>query len=415
MRSRPLRVALAVLCAGIIGAAAYAIWSAETAGLTAATAARSFEERSRHLARALLDMKSAQPGYVAAGQGEDFWIARIDGALGPARDALADLRSRARSAPAGAEIDSASAALEDFEQMDRRAREYARSGQRLLASDLVFSDGIERLDAAVTAVDRARDAELAAFDDEVRGHRRTQLLAAAGAALAALAGLFMLASAPRDERAPAAPPRAAVEPAADLPLAPPAPRRAAAPAGPVALPKPPRVEPAPAPAPASTPAPPPSVDLPAIASLCTDLGRVPDMRGLPSALERAARLLDASGLVVWIADPDGRELSPILSHGYPAYLVSRLGTIDREAENVTAAAFRTGVVQTVKADDGSPGAIAAPLLTPSGPVGVMAAEVLHDGERHEATRAAAAIVAAQLATLLGPPSSRPQGKAEIVG
>ena len=103
-----------------------------------------------------------------------------------------------------------------------------------------------------------------------------------------------------------------------------------------------------------------------------------------------------------------------MAHGYPQNLVTRLGTIPKDAENVTAAAFRTGLVQTVKADAISPGAIAAPLLTPGGPVGVMAAEVLNDGERREATRAAAAIVAAQLATLMGPPAARNQGKTEAV-
>jgi hypothetical protein len=142
---------------------------------------------------------------------------------------------------------------------------------------------------------------------------------------------------------------------------------------------------------------------------------VPDTRALPSALERATRLLDAAGIVVWVADPDGRELAPVLAHGYPQNLVNRLGVISRDAENVTAAAFRTGLVQTVRSDAASPGAIAAPLLTPAGPVGVMAAEILHDGERDEAMRAAATILAAQFATLMGPPSSRVPGKAEVAG
>jgi hypothetical protein len=115
-----------------------------------------------------------------------------------------------------------------------------------------------------------------------------------------------------------------------------------------------------------------------------------------------------------VADPDGRELTAVIAHGYPQNLVSRLGTIARDAENATAAAFRTGVVQTVKSDAVSHGAIAAPLITPAGPVGVMAAEVLNDGERNEMTRAAAAIVAAQLATLVGPPSVRAHGKSEAV-
>ena len=74
-----------------------------------------------------------------------------------------------------------------------------------------------------------------------------------------------------------------------------------------------------------------------MAALCTELARVVDTQALRPALERAARLLNASGLVIWVADPDGRELTAVIAHGYPQNLVSRLGTIGRDAENVTAA------------------------------------------------------------------------------
>ena len=147
-----------------------------------------------------------------------------------------------------------------------------------------------------------------------------------------------------------------------------------------------------------------------MASLCVDLARIVDTRALPSLLDRTAALLDASGIILWIADPDGRELNPIFAQGYPQQLVNRLGTIPRDAENATAAAFRTSLLQTVMADEISGGAIAAPLVTPGGCVGVMAAEVRHDSERQDAKLAAATIVAAQLATLVGPPSARAQSR-----
>ena len=137
-----------------------------------------------------------------------------------------------------------------------------------------------------------------------------------------------------------------------------------------------------------------------------------DTQALPAILERTAAVLDSPGIVLWIADPDGRELSPIITHGFSAQLVSRLGTIPRDAENVTASAFRTCLLQTVNADAVSNGAIAAPLVTPIGCVGVIAAEVRGEGERDPAKLAAARIVAAQLATLVGPPSTRAQAKAE---
>jgi hypothetical protein len=154
-------------------------------------------------------------------------------------------------------------------------------------------------------------------------------------------------------------------------------------------------------------------DFSGIATLCVDLARVVDTRSLPSLLDRAANLLDASGIILWIADPDGRELNPIFAQGYPPQLVNRLGTIPRDAENATAAAFRTSLLQTVNADEISAGAIAAPLVTPGGCVGVMAAEVRHAAERQNMTLAAATIVAAQLATLVGPPSARNHAKAGV--
>jgi hypothetical protein len=411
MSSRALRFALAALVLAAFVGAAYVMWKAESEGRAAASAARNFDARIRLASRSLLDIKSAQAGYVAAGQGDDFWSARVDALLASTRESLTTLRSQARIVQAQSELESAAGALEDFEQMDRRARDYAREGQRLLASDLVFSDGIEKVDTAVTALDRARDIELQAADNGVEQQRRRQLAAVAAAAAVSLLALMVLTPVARG--APSIPiegPRAK-EPAADYPVQ----ARTVAPAPPPAAPPPAPIPPRAITSETAAVETSRTIDLQAVASLCTDLGRVLDTRALPGALERAASVLDASGIVLWIADPDGRELAPIVAHGYPQNLVARLGTIPHDAENVTAAAFRTGVVQTVKADTISHGAIAAPLLAPTGPVGVMAAEVRNDGERHEATRAAAAIIAAQLATLMGPPSSRAPGKAEAAG
>ena len=64
--------------------------------------------------------------------------------------------------------------------MDRRAREYVRGGQRLLASDLVFSDGIEKMDAAAAAIERAQASEQAAADLAITALRQEQLLAVGG-------------------------------------------------------------------------------------------------------------------------------------------------------------------------------------------------------------------------------------------
>jgi hypothetical protein len=150
-----------------------------------------------------------------------------------------------------------------------------------------------------------------------------------------------------------------------------------------------------------------------MASLCGDLAKVTDTRALPALIERAAGILGASGIVLWIADPDGRELSPIVVHGYPPQLANRFGNLRRDAENVTASAYRTGLLQTMKGDAISNGAVAAPLVSTAGCVGVMAAEMKDGGEQQEELLAAATIIASQIATLVGPPAAKV--KAEAAG
>jgi hypothetical protein len=154
------------------------------------------------------------------------------------------------------------------------------------------------------------------------------------------------------------------------------------------------------------------IDLTRAAELCVDLARVSDTEQIPALLERASRLLDASGIVLWIADPEGRELVPTVAHGYPAATMVRLGAIPRTADNATAAAFREGQVRTVSSDTLTSGAIVAPLVVPGGCVGVMAAEVRDGREQRDEVRAVAAILAAQLATLIGvAPVAQPHAKA----
>ena len=59
------------------------------------------------------------------------------------------------------------------------------------------------------------------------------------------------------------------------------------------------------------------VNLTEAADLCVDLGRLMDAREVPALLERAASVLGANGVILWVADPAGTQLRPSLSHGYP--------------------------------------------------------------------------------------------------
>ena len=143
------------------------------------------------------------------------------------------------------------------------------------------------------------------------------------------------------------------------------------------------------------------IDLPAIAELCTQLGRVASTVELQPLLQETARILDAAGLVVWMWDHIAAELHPALAYGYSERVLAQLPGLPRGANNATAAAFRATQTCVVPGDEGTNGALVLPLLTPSGCVGVLALELQKRGEEREAVRAAGTIIAAQLAALMG--------------
>jgi hypothetical protein len=383
---------LLVICIGAIGGAAFHIWSSDRAARADAAAGRRFTTTARDATTAVADLRAAQEAYVAAGQGEAFWFGRVTAIRAELDEQLADLKSNAAAPDAVAALDAAATALADFTQMDQRARDYTRSGQLTLASDMVFTDGLELTKRAGDALAAAATAEEVARDAAAGLAHRSQAAAAGTAAAIGILGLLLMLPLRARKDAvvatvPVSPARATLSGLDEF-------------------------RPPPRPAPARQPEP-ALVNIGGIATLCNDLARISDTRALPSLLERATLLLNATGMIVWIADPDGRELAPILVHGYPPHLATRLGTLARDAENLTASAYRTALLQTVKADAVSSGAIAVPLVGSSGCVGVMAAEMKNGGEQQEHILAAATIVASQLATLVGPPSAR--AKAEAAG
>jgi CHASE3 domain sensor protein len=397
MKNMAVRLTLVCLFVVASSVAAYLVWTGESLAGRDLNASRQFEHAAFAVEQNVLDLRSAQQAYVAAGQGDEFWISKAATAAIAVRAALDALRAQATSPEAQSIIDNASSALEDFGQMDRRAREYTRNNQKLLASDLIFTDGLETTGVVVESIDRARAAEIQARDTALASTRRAELIAIGAAGAVGLVAIMLLVPRRQD------------------PLRGAATKRETGPPAPLdAFDLRPAVEPVPQTKPDTTAAHPASLDLGAVASLCTDLARVVDTQALPAILAQAATVLDAPGIVLWIADPDGHELSPIITHGYSPQMLTRLGTILRDAENVTASAFRTSLVQIVDADAVSNGAIAAPLVTPAGCVGVMAAEVRHEGEKDSGKLAAATNVAAQLATLVGPPSTRAQQRADAV-
>jgi hypothetical protein len=372
--------------------------------------AAAFDREAGSTAVSIAEFRAAEMAYLAAGQGPDFWMHRASDLAGAVTSAIARMQNAADSEEAGTHLQAAAAAFADLQTADKRARTTIQNDQPLVASDIIFSDALEpadrlttELDAARAAVDSAAALQLAQFD-------RWGLLMNGGV-LGLLVVLLLVAgrSAPRVEAPSEAatmaqmlrslpPPVRNTSPAASrtgaaastsssAPIMPNAATEAAAPA--VATP-PPAV------------APPAVVNLPEAAELCVDLARVIDGHDIPALLERAAGVLDATGVIVWVADTRGNLLTPSLAHGYPERVLARLGVLETGADNVTSLSFRSMKPQVMGGGGSSrAAAIAVPLISTSGCVGVLSAEVREP--KPPADRIAVArIIAAQLATLVAP-------------
>jgi hypothetical protein len=176
----------------------------------------------------------------------------------------------------------------------------------------------------------------------------------------------------------------------------PAPRAAPAPPVEQTVRKPIIIDTPAAPEPAVPPRTP--VDLGAAAEVCVAISRITTSNELPDLLACAAKVLDASGITIWLSE--GEELFAVAAHGYDARAIARLGSIGKSADNATAIAWRNGEVTIVPGDMIAGGAVVAPLFGPDGCVGVLATEVRHGRENDPGTRAVTAMIAAQLATVV---------------
>jgi transcriptional regulator with XRE-family HTH domain len=143
-----------------------------------------------------------------------------------------------------------------------------------------------------------------------------------------------------------------------------------------------------------------TTNLTALARLCTALGCAEDQHAVQQVLADAGRVLDARGLVVWVWDTFRSGLMPAIAHGYPDITLPQLAALGRSADSAVAAAFRTAKMCVVPGDARGAGAVVTPLFTPEGCVGVLAIEFRNGGEQRETAHAFAAILGAQISTLL---------------
>ena len=112
--------------------------------------------------------------------------------------------------------------------------------------------------------------------------------------------------------------------------------------------------------------------------------RVPAVAGVPRAqgraelaqrLEPAARLLGASGVIVWTCSPDGRQLEITAAYGYDDAFLGRIGPIELGAPVLTSVAFVEGRTRIRGRNNGRLAAIAVPIERDHVRLGVLTAEI----------------------------------------
>ena len=411
MSRQLVRVSLVLIMLAVLATSAYRVFLIEQQVDADRDADRAFSALAWELELSLGDLRAAQQAYVAAGQDRTYWVEKVSLHLADIKTGLAHLMALSTIHGSRDGLAEAGSAVESLAQIDELAREHTAAGQDLMASDLIFADGLELWTRAAEHLELARIGERDAHDRLRRGQRNSQIVLLGAALGTSLLVVILLA--PAGWRAPAvrsdatteSEPVAEAQSVADTEI----PRSVDdssessldAPAGRLSID-------GPAPT-AQTVAP----DLQTVADLCTDLARLTDTDELPDVLRRAADLLHAAGIIIWIRDESGKALRPAAGQGYSPDALARIGTIRCDGNNATVEAYRTAQLQIVPSSRETLGAIVAPLLSPNGCIGVMSAEV---GETHEASaavQATTAILAAQLATLVAadPPAQaeRAQG------
>lgn len=398
MRSRAARFTFGAVAWLAIGGAAAFVVNSERHIAAERAAVRAFDLHAREASDALADLRASQQAYVAAGQGVAFWVPKVASLMETITQTLTSIRSSAASATSRASVDEAAASVAEFAAVDKRARDYIRAGQPLMAGDVIFTEGGQTASVAARYIESARLSEHQAYDASEATTRKLQAAALTGAALIAVLALALVGAAPpiaADEGEKAAP-AVGLGPTASAPggLLLDA-RRDATPASVFS-------------ARAVSPI------LKGAAHLCTEFARVTSLEDLTALLGRAADMLDASGLVVWLGSPIGADLRPVLAHGYSDQALARMPTVPRNADNAAASAYRSGTLQIVLARPGSSaGAVVAPLLGPDGCIGALSAEIASGGEGSDAVQALAILFAAQLAAVLAAPPEVAQAKAAM--
>jgi hypothetical protein len=371
MRERPVRLVVSTLLFSSILFAAILFWTIEQRASKALALAADASIRLARMSDTIAGLGTAQQSYVAPGQLDEPWFERASTLIAELSREIQQAQESLRSPDAPAALERLTASAATLTAVDGRTRLNLQLGQELMASDVIFSDGRNLLDGMLASLRDLQAAEQAHLRAELNVLARRRWLGLGAIAVLWMAALQVVMAKSRRASAIAERGEARDE------------DQRAAQTSADAQPRPQPQMP---------------VDLTAAATVCTDLSRITTTAALPGLLGRAAGVLDASGLILWISA--GEQLFPVMAHGYSDDMLARMGPIARDAENAAARAWRTGQLTVVAAaPTGGLGAIVTPLFGLHTCIGVLSAELRHD-EDSPAMQAVATMIAAQLSTVV---------------
>jgi hypothetical protein len=361
---------LVILCVLLASGAAsgFAIWTIERASHQRDQQQEAKAATIERLLSSIATISSVQQAFADYARRDMASFTQVALQVDRLTTEAAGLRAAAQSGASSERLEEFWTALSALMGAESRARELFAGGDENGAADALLASAREHvtsLDATLRAFRQAESVEHRRAD--VTSSRLFWTVMGTTAALWAI-GLVGFAVRPLREVEPEAAAKAETAPSSDRPLI----------------------------APAADGA--PAIDLADAAALARELSLLSDRAALEAFLGRAADLLEARGIIIWMRAGD--ELVAAAAHGYQPSVLRRIPSIARHADNATAAAWRCGETGTVPEDASGYGAIVAPMMNPAGCVGVFAAEVRGGREGDSATCAATTILAAQLAGVL---------------
>ena len=182
MNSRLIRTLIVVIGIAIGLSASYFFQTINTDLDTQHSSADALRGKAAALSATIADVRAGQFAYVARGQGEAFWMSRVESLMPELQRQTAEFAAALASPAAQSAFEPAAAALENFRTLDARVREFVQGGSPLLAADMIFSDGLESTATASAQVTAALNAELQQREAVMASLRTRQLAILGGGA-----------------------------------------------------------------------------------------------------------------------------------------------------------------------------------------------------------------------------------------